>query len=160
MPTGPLLSVVAAGMMTVLNGGDLSERGLIVTFYEDEGFIDSYGYNSRYRWCRPNERNLTKETAPYAYSDHYLWGEPEVGSDTIYSDRLAQWDREAWKRACEEVPKQFDQFSNDDADRFMSAYYGRQIKVSALAEGCNVSTGYPYWIISCQDVEPTSTPKP
>ncbi len=38
---------------------------------------------------------------------------------------------------------------------FMTDYLGKKVKVTALAEGCNVSNGYPYWIIWFRDETPS-----
>ena len=119
-----------------------------LTFDDWRNGRSATGYTDRYRWVEPNRDNRTKEEWPYSYSDHYLWGAPGKDHHAVYSDRLGQWDGDAWKRACAAVPKKsLSQFSQSDADKFMSAYYGKPIKVSALAEGCNVSSGYPYWIL-------------
>lgn len=111
----------------------------------------------RYRWVDPHRENRRKEDWPYSYSDHYLWGVGAKGDHAVYSDRLHQWSAENWERAWKAIgQKRFDQFSRDDADKFMSAYLDKPAKVSALAEGCNVSSGYPYWIIWYSEIEAQS----
>ena len=106
----------------------------------------------RYRWVEPSRENRRKEDWPYSYTDHYLWGRKQNGDSAVYSDRLHQWSSEAWDRAWKAVgSKRFDQFTDADANKFMSAYYEKPIKVTALAEGCNVGNGYPYWILWFRD---------
>lgn len=110
--------------------------------------IWAYGNRDVRRWVDPGGLKRTKQDWPYAYSEFYLWGTPRSDDVAVYSDRLFQWDNVAWERSNEAVPgKRFDQMSKADADKFMSAYYEKPIDVSALAEGCNVSNGYPYWIL-------------
>lgn len=106
------------------------------------------GRGSGYRWVDPSRENRTKADWPYSYSDHYLWGTGGKDDHAVYSDRLHQWSQDNWNRAWAAVGrKRFDQFTQDDADKFVSAYYEKPIKVTAIAEGCNVSSGYPYWIL-------------
>jgi hypothetical protein len=106
-------------------------------------------------WVFPNRGSLnrTKEESPYSYSDFYIWREVSdplktEGIAADYSDRLLQWSREKWDRAWDAVgSKRFDQMTRDEVSRFISAYHGSPHEAVALSEGCNVSNGYPYWII-------------
>jgi hypothetical protein len=120
--------------------------------------LDQYG--QPYRWCSPNQKNRTKEEYPYGYSDHFLWGTPAEGDSAVYTDRLSQWDHDAFSRACRKSSKSFRQYSKADADVFITEYYGRPTSVSALSEGCNVSNGYPYWVFSFHHLDAAPTPEP
>lgn len=102
------------------------------------------------RWVDPSRTN-SKITHPYSYSEFYIFGGPAAnrasdGAD--YSDRLWQWDydraQRLWKEHCD---CRWAQAGADKLSAFMSAYHGRPLVVTALAEGCNVSNGYPYWIV-------------
>jgi len=117
------------------------------------------GTGSRYRWVDPKRDNCTKEDWPYSYSEHYVLGTAAKGDDAAYSDRLQQWSQENWERAWKVIGnRRFDQFSFDDANKFMSAYFDKPTKVSAIAEGCNVGNGYPYWVLWFSHI--TSSRKP
>lgn len=107
------------------------------------------GYAPGYRWVDPHGQNRTKAHWPYSYSEHYLWGSPRKGDEAVYSDRLAQWHDVAWKRAWAAVApaRGFVQLGADGASKFLSAYYEKPIQATALAEGCNQSSGYPYWVL-------------
>lgn len=128
-------------------------------------YSDDMLYGRRYgfgrpdgRWVNPDNTN-PKSTHPYSYSEFYIWGYAagkEASTDAVYSDRLAQWDREKFERCCREVVpnKRWDQMGSGEVSKWLTAYFGRPIVATALAEGCNVSNGYPYWIIWFKDASP------
>lgn len=131
------------------------------------GPFDRYGYFARRNarndfWVDPDGEKLDKSTHPYSYSEFYLWGGPDgrkAAKDAVYSDRLAQWDLDKYSRCCKAIApgKRWDQMSAADVSAWMTAYLGRPITATALAEGCNVGNGYPYWIIWFKEAE---TPSP
>ena len=107
-------------------------------------------------WVYPNGYhglgNTTKIEDPYGYSEFYHWREKDHKKDAqaVYDDRLAQWDRQAFARAHSVVPKRFDAMNQKDATKWMATYYEGKytnVKVTALIEGCNVSNGYPYFVL-------------
>lgn len=113
-------------------------------------------FESRYRWVDPHDRR-TKEEYPYSYSAHYLWGEAEEGADAVYSDRLAQWDAEKSRDAINAVADlkcRYGYWGQEGASKYLSAYFGKPVRAIAVAEGCNVSNGYPYWIFWFRDAGP------
>lgn len=115
------------------------------------------GRTSRYRFVDPNRENRTKEDWPYSYSDHYLWGECTEDSSAVYSDRLAQWDSDKAKAARDAVADLkciYGHWGKDGTSKYLSAYFGKPVEAVAVAEGCNVSSGYPYWIFWYRD-QPT-----
>lgn len=101
----------------------------------------AYGY----RWVQDRPDNRTKEEWPYSYSEHYLVGTARKGDSAVYSDRLSQWDRVSFSRAWDRTGSYTQSLSK--ASDFMTTYFNRPMTVTAVAEGCNVSSGYPYWII-------------
>lgn len=112
-------------------------------------------YNTDVDWVLPNRDNKTKQEAPYSYDPFYIWRDSTAGSYAIYSDRLAQNDLEKYRMAVQKAApdKRFEYYTRAEASKFMSAYTGKKIQVTALAEGCNVSNGYPYWIFWCKEVK-------
>jgi hypothetical protein len=64
----------------------------------------------------------------------------------MYDDRMRQWDQVAWRRACGRVNTPLRQMRQTEASAFLSAYLDRPVTATAVAEGCNVSNGYPYLI--------------
>lgn len=125
------------------------------------GLYDRYGFGGTERasdfWVDPNGQRRTKSEAPYGYSEFYLAGGPEgraLATDAVYSDRLYQWNSEKYAACSKAVKQGWQSMSLKQASKWMSLYYGKAIEVTALAEGCNISNGYPYWIIWLRDIAP------
>ena len=102
---------------------------------------------------KPAER--PRSSHPYSYSEFLLWplsfGEPITGWDhAVYTDRLQQWDSEKYGRLCREhMPgKRWDNTTPEQVTAFMRAYNEDPgLRVVAVQECCNVSSGYPIWIL-------------
>lgn len=110
-----------------------------------------------YDWCDFSYEKRTPESHPYTYDAFFVFGGNDVrkaqkaGQDiqTAYHDRMMQWDVKAWNRACGKsggrAPHRY--MNKKQAQQFLSAYYeDKPVEIIALAEGCNQSSGYPYWI--------------
>lgn len=105
-------------------------------------------------WVEPDRPdNRTQQQSPYGYSPFYHWREAGCEKDTCaYDDRMRQWDSEKWDRACALLPPgRFETQANAALDKMMSEYCGKPVQVTALAEGCNVSNGYPYYVFWWRD---------
>ena len=119
------------------------------------GYLDENG--------NPVER--IPATHPYSYDAHVIYNQPgfkykdqtyeKDGLCTVYSDRLSQWDYEKYRECMK-------QFKGEDGDyfwrdtnkvvKFMKKYYNnKKLEVNMIMEGCNVSNGYPYWLIFYKD---------
>lgn len=117
-----------------------------------------YFYNSNY--CleslyvdlngRPVER--TKMDHPYSYDPFVVWcgAFNEATSRCVYSDRLFQWNSNKFNECCIKVFTNKGQYFYDrtpeDIERFLSEYLGESVKLTAVMEGCNASSGYPFWV--------------
>lgn len=116
------------------------------------------------RWVDPS-RTDEKSSHPYSYSEFFLYGDREVvktATDALYSDRIWQWDREkasrCWSEHCKD---RWDTTGSKQHSAFLSDFLGKPVRVIALAEGCNASNGYPYWIVWFVDVpQPIAKPSP
>jgi hypothetical protein len=111
---------------------------------------DLSSYNTT-RWVNPNQTN-SKQEFPYSYSEFFISGSHETirqpGVTAAYSDRLWQWDYDkATKLWAEHVGRNWQYAALSELSAFISAYEGKKLVAVALAEGCNPSTGYPYWIL-------------
>ena len=100
-----------------------------------------------------NEIKRNPFTHPYNYDEYIIWKAENFVKekcDAVYSDRLYQWDYEKYNRCCQEVFKnkgqQFYQRNPKDIEKFLSMYFDKQIKLTAIMQGCNQSSGFPYWI--------------
>lgn len=99
----------------------------------------------------------TRDEYPYAYSPFYIWRDRSIptgdygliGDDISanYDDRMRQWDGNKFADARDLTGrKSFSSFTRKEASEFLTFYFGEPVEALALAEGCNVSNGYPYWI--------------
>jgi hypothetical protein len=118
------------------------------------------------KWVDPS-RTDEKSSHPYSYSEFFIFGghketklEGVVG---IYSDRINQWwydekktDKEFDALWAKHVGTRYALANAAKLSAFFTAYNqilwpkkhkNKKVKVVALAEGCNASNGYPYWII-------------
>lgn len=108
---------------------------------EDHGFDD--------KWANPLHTK-EKSSHPYSYSEFFIFGNRRVIKDVHgdYSDRLWEWDHDKadklWKK---HVKTRWEFATKAQLTAFISEYHGKTLKVVALAEGCNPSNGYPYWIL-------------
>lgn len=98
---------------------------------------------------KPVERD--KRNWPYSYDRFVVWkGDWNETDCAVYSDRLRQWDAKKYRECCKQVwPNGGDTFSQrspSSIEQFLSLYYGQQVKLTGIEEGCNVSNGFPYWI--------------
>lgn len=120
------------------------------------------GRTSRYRFVDPNSENRTKEDWPYSYSPYFLWGEPSDPCSAVYSDRMAQWDNAKAVAALAEVADEncrYGYWSQAGTSKYLTAYFGKPTEAVAVAEGCNVSSGYPYWIFWYRDAASARCPQ-
>lgn len=90
---------------------------------------------------------------PYTYDPFLLWKDEDYNEQntiSVYSDRLMHWDFEKFNECCQKVFNNTGQYFNNrapwDIEKFLSLYLEKEIKLTAIEESCNVSSGYPYWI--------------
>lgn len=126
------------------------------------GLHHKHGHRHEEYWVDPSRTN-GKDTHPYSYSEFFVF--KTLPRDDVlrlagnYSDRLWQRDVTAFEAAVIAAGKvgsgqRFDQYTARQASAFLSAYWDKPIECVALAEGCNVSNGYPYWIFWYRDAAP------
>jgi len=121
---------------------------------DGERFLDISGiehWDDDSKWVDPNKRN-EKWTHPYSYSEFFHFGSRRIvegrGVDGEYSDRIWQWDYDKAERLWKEhVGTRWELAGAKKLSAFLSAFHGRPVRVVALAEGCNISNGYPYFIV-------------
>lgn len=97
----------------------------------------------------------TKHEWPYAYDPFTVWGAQGQGAnDSVYTDRLYQWDYEKTDRIGKEifgtgVMGWFGQ--NMDPERvqtFLRRWHDDDtIILTRVVEFCNASNGYPTWLL-------------
>jgi hypothetical protein len=97
----------------------------------------------------------SKLSHPYTYSAFVLWpmsfGKPITGWDSaVYTDRLQQWDPDKYARLGQKhmAGKRWDNATPEQVQAFMREYNDDpDLRMVALQECCNVSNGYPIWIL-------------
>lgn len=129
-----------------------------------EEFYDCYGANVGLLYLdlsgKPIKR--TPRTHPYSYDDFVLYKSEDFDpmDSMVYHDRMLQWDREAFGKAASEVwpDKSHSQmfYGREPADinRFLNLYFGKEVKLTAVLQGCNVGNGFPYWIFAYKELDP------
>ena len=107
-----------------------------------------------------NPIKRTPYSNPYNYDEYVVWKDKNFDKEkysAVYSDRLWQWDYEKYQRYCQEVFKnrgqRFDEREPKEIEEFLSMYFNKEIKLMAVMKGCNVSSGFPYWVFLYENIE-------
>lgn len=127
-------------------------------WYNEEGnFHDEIDDRHSILGLTQNPNPKDKWSHPYSYDSFIVWyGNARKGDSVVYSDRLVQWDYEKYMTCAktiqaESTNNKFDINDPKQTEKFLSLYYGKQVTLTAIVEGCNVSNGYPYWILYFRD---------
>lgn len=119
---------------------------------------DIYGEELTYRHglfldLDGQEVKRTPFSHPYNYDEYVTWKSDDFNKErchAVYSDRLYQWDHKKYSKCCQEVFKNegqaFDSRNPATIERFLGMYLDKEIKLAAIMQGCNQSSGFPYWI--------------
>lgn len=133
------------------------------TIVEDEPRFINFGNvasSSGGRVCigadgKPIKR--TPDKYPYSYDPFVVWKSRNFSpaDSYVYSDRMMQQNHEKFADACKKVWKNTGQMfysrEPEDIEKFLSIYFDREVELTMVMEGCNVSNGYPYWIFILKD---------
>lgn len=110
-------------------------------------------YDSRFLDLDGKPIKRTPFSYPYNYDEYVIWKDKSFDakeSNAVYSDRLFQWNYEKYNKCCQEVFKNegqyFDKREPKEIENFLSMYFEKKIKLTAVVQGCNQATGYPYWV--------------
>lgn len=126
-------------------------------------YYDDYFGESVSMYCdlegRPVER--TPRSHPYSYGEFVLYKSERFDpmDCMVYHDRMLQWDRAAFSKSVREVwpdRPQAQIFSGkkpEDIGRFLCLYFGKQVELTAVLQGCNAGNGCPYWVFAYKEVE-------
>ena len=110
--------------------------------YDNTGnIIDIYG--------KPVER--TQWEWPYNYDDFCVWkGNFKETDSAVYSDRMREWGADKFKKCVYEVfgdeRQLFYNPDPEDIEKFLCLYFKKNVTLTGIEQGCNQSSGYPYWI--------------
>lgn len=100
------------------------------------------------KWVNPNYTR-EKSEYPYSYSEFFHFGSrstiEQPGVEANYSDRLSDWDwnknRTLWAKHVGRPPAAA---TPAQLSAYLSEYWGRDLTVVAMAEGCNPMDGFAY----------------
>lgn len=119
----------------------------------DNYVVDMYGeiITPYYTDLEGNAVRKNPITNPYDFDDYVEWkGNYRQFDSAVYSDRLYQWDTAKYKKCYEQVFKnngqRFDCKNISGIRQFLSMYFGKEIELTAIMQGCNHISGFPYWI--------------
>ncbi len=103
--------------------------------------------NPMARLNKYGEPYRTKWTHPYNYDPILQYDNGQQASDTVYSDRLAQWDREKFDRLFKKHldGKGWLNGSPKAMEAFLCEYLDKPVTLCRVEEHCNQATGYPLW---------------
>lgn len=116
------------------------------------GHIDRHG----------NPVKKTPFSHPYSY-DCFVkqrFGPNEDIESSIYTDRMFQWDWDKMNKAQDVVRKRkgwkdcfnWSNLTKEDLDALIQYYWDNpNLEMVLFEECCNVSSGYPIWIVSFKD---------
>jgi len=98
----------------------------------------------------PNER--TPRTNPYSYELFETYShERREDDEAVYSDRMRQWDYSKFNDCCMKVWGNTGQYfdglkTSEEVELFLCLYFGEEVVLTAVFQGCNWSNGYPVWL--------------
>jgi len=99
-----------------------------------------------------NRVRRTKREYPYSYDGFVTWrgGENSEVNNTIYSDRLLQWDYDKYNKLSEKHFGNQGQIFFDRSPEKIQSFLrdwcnSPKLKLILVMEYCNVSSGYPCW---------------
>ena len=105
-----------------------------------------------------NPVKRTREECPYSYDGFVVYrnGENSEANNTIYSDRLLQWDYAKYNRLSKKHFGNEGQifFDRDPKkiEKFLQDWMGNpKLKLIFIMEYCNVSNGFPLWRFDVKD---------
>lgn len=94
----------------------------------------------------------SKAEYPYSYDAFVTWRglANEELNGSVYSDRLYQWDWEKHNALCNKhfgnQGQRWSERQPDKIEAFLRDYLDDpELVLGLVMEGCNVSSGYPYW---------------
>jgi hypothetical protein len=113
----------------------------------------TYSYGGEYQDIDGNDVERTRDKYPYSYDAYvtYMNGSKEDIKDSVYSDRILQWDYELTRKIMLEVfgtdGDYYNNRSPEDIEVFLRKRFDKpDLNLIAIMEGCNVGNGYPYWV--------------
>lgn len=115
-------------------------------------YMDRIDYHGQFVDLKGRPVKKTPHSNPYDYDLHVVWMghyDPEKASSS-YSDRMQQWDPDKFKECWKKVSTgQGIYAANKDpvtVNKFLNLYFGYEVKITAIMQGCNKNSGFPFWL--------------
>jgi len=93
---------------------------------------------------------------PYSYDEFIIFDSEIPHTSAVYSDRLYRWDSTKHNRLClkyfDNVGQCWSERSPEKISDWLSEYYDKKLECVKVIQGCNVSSGHPYWVLFFRDV--------
>lgn len=109
-----------------------------------------YWKSSPYIDWEGNPVERTKHTHPYSYDAYVQHKVKDKYQQAVYDDRMQQWDAKKYEEAMKNNFKSGEWWHNrtpEKVEGFLRDYYDKpDLKLVGIMEGCNESSGYPYWV--------------
>jgi len=120
----------------------------------DNFLNDTHYFFSQYQNEDGNPVSRTKEQYPYSYDPYVVWDNRKNNKEeleSVYSDRLLQWDYDKYNKCHKEVfgneAQIFFDNNEKDIEKFLQLYFNRsKLELKLIMNGANISNGFPYWI--------------
>jgi len=107
------------------------------------------GLFSRYDFYDPNATR-GPDSHPYNFDTYYTWRPQVKYNNTIYSDRMREWDWDKAKAAFAGMPGP-QSMTPDQAKTVIDRYYDGKAECVGYAVSCNQSSGYPLGVFFVRD---------
>ena len=91
----------------------------------------------------------TPEEYPYSYDAFFEYKAPDYQESDrmVYHDRMKQWDRQGFGDASHQIwlegGQEFFGKGPRDIQKFLCLYFKKEVHLTGILRGCNVSNGYP-----------------
>ena len=110
-----------------------------------------FGFSPMYRDWHGKPVEKTPHSHPYSYDAYVVEKKADKYKNSIYSDRLWQWDYKKYNELCRKYfgneAQLWDGRSFNKIEEFLRDHQSNpELRLIGIMKGCNVSSGYPYWV--------------
>lgn len=109
-------------------------------------------FNPQYVDLKGKPVKRTPWTNPYNYDSFVLYKSADYKDknyQTSYSDRMYTQNYKKYNECCKKIfgntGQMFDERSPEDINKFLDMYLGYPVKLTAVLNCCNQSSGFPYF---------------
>lgn len=121
--------------------------------YDDVEFWELMNGDRVHKTLAGKKQERSRKEYPYSYTAYAIWnsGEWSPNDDVVYSDRLSGWYGDKYYELGKELGVRgglsMGYTDPEILEKFLSELFERKVKLTGIEEECNVSNGYPYWLL-------------